>query len=126
MMEDFSDDVRFLKGRLSFPVYYSSAEMIDTLTDEEAGLIFKALIRYAADQKEPAFKGNRLLCTVFSAFRKLEDYSRAKYLDTCKKNSANGKRRKLKRIENEQTEDGVNPNSGEEDRFIETTGLPFR
>lgn len=121
-----SDDARFLKGRISFPVYFASAEMVDSLTDEEAGRIFKAVIQYAKDQKPPDFKKDRLLSTVFINFRKFEDDSRVKYLETCRKNSANGKKRKTgtKQSEDDRAGEEAEPNTVED--IIQAEGLPFR
>lgn len=117
---------RFLKGRTSFPVYFASAEMVDDLTDEEAGRLFKAVIQYAQNQKPPDFKGDRLLSTVFKNFRKYEDDSRVRYLETCQKNSANGKKRKTKPVEEHEVEEDAKPNTDETDSIIQTEGLPFR
>lgn len=126
MTVNLSDDDRFLKGRVSFPVYFASTGMVRKLTDEEAGQIFKAVIQYAEEHNPPDFKDNRLLNIVFTNFRKYEDDSRAKYLETCRKNSANGKKRKTgaKKAEEDQAGDNSEPNTVED--IIQEEGLPFR
>ena len=117
---------RFLKGRTSFPVYFACAEMVDDLTDEEAGRLFKAVIEYAQSQKDQAFNGDRLLGIVFKGFKKIEDDSRAKYLETCRKNSVNGKKKKTKTTDEDRAGDDTETNTSSTDEIIQSEGLPFK
>ena len=74
----------------SFVVYTDWAEFLEDITDEEAGILFKALFEYAADGTEPAFKG--AMRPIFRMMKNCLDRDGAKWEDRCRKNAENGRK----------------------------------
>ena len=62
-------------------------EIIDELTNEEAGIIFKAIYDYETTKQEP--KLDKSLRIVFKQFKVKLDFYDEKYIETCKKNKEN-------------------------------------
>lgn len=62
-------------------------EIIDELTNEEAGIIFKAIYDYETTNQEP--KLDKSLRIVFKQFKVKLDFYDEKYIETCKKNKEN-------------------------------------
>ena len=61
--------------------------IIDELTNEEAGIIFKAIYDYETTKQEP--KLDKSLRIVFKQFKVKLDFYDEKYIETCKKNKEN-------------------------------------
>lgn len=68
-------------------LFKDSLEVFDTLTDEQTGLLFKAIIDYSND-KEPKLDG--LLSAVFFQFKQQIDRAKTDYVEVCNRNKANG------------------------------------
>ena len=78
--------------RKAFLVYNDFMELVEDLTDEEAGKLFKVMGAYAVSQKAPAFeKDERLLKVMFKNFKAFEDENRAKWEKAQAQRSEAGK-----------------------------------
>ena len=75
------------KKQLAFLLQKDQKPIVDELTNEEAGIIFKAIYEYEETKKEP--KLDKTLRIVFKQFKvKLDMYDEA-YKDKCLKNKVN-------------------------------------
>lgn len=75
------------KKQLAFLLQKDQKPIVDELTNEEAGIIFKAIYEYEETKKEP--KLDKTLRIVFKQFKvKLDMYDEA-YEDKCLKNKEN-------------------------------------
>lgn len=78
--------------RKAFLVYNDFMDLVEDLTDTEAGKLFKAMGAYAVSQKAPAFeKDERLLKVMFKNFKAFEDENRAKWEKAQAQRSEAGK-----------------------------------
>ena len=78
--------------RKAFLVFNDFMELVEDLTDEEAGKLFKVMGAYAVSQKAPAFeKDERLLKVMFKNFKAFEDENRAKWEKAQAQRSEAGK-----------------------------------
>ena len=78
--------------RKAFLIYNDFMELVEDLTDEEAGKLFKVMGAYAVSQKAPAFeKDERLLKVMFKNFKAFEDENRAKWEKAQAQRSEAGK-----------------------------------
>jgi len=68
-------------------LFKDSLEIFETLTDEQTGQLFKAIIDYSND-KEPKLDG--LLSAVFFQFKQQIDRAKIDYEAVCERNRANG------------------------------------
>ena len=74
----------------SFMVYKDWEEYVNLLeTDEDVGMLFKALFAYAKRGEEPDFNG--ALKMAFAMMRNFIELDGVKWEETCERNSANGK-----------------------------------
>lgn len=71
----------------SFILYVDQKEIIDTLTDNEAGKLLKAIFEYETTQKLP--KLSKTLNLVFIPIKNALDRNREKYEKACEKNKKN-------------------------------------
>lgn len=67
-------------------------ETFHLLSDEDAGILIKAIFDYEARKTEPEFD-NLVLTVVFKQIKSFLDSNRARYKDVCKKRSENAKKR---------------------------------
>lgn len=74
-----------------FIVYKDLHAVVDELTDEQAGQLFKGMIAYSADGTEPKFDG--VLKFVFIPIRQQMDRDSDKYDEKCEKMRANAHKR---------------------------------
>lgn len=74
-----------------FIVYKDLHAVVDELTDEQAGQLFKGMIAYSADGTEPKFDG--VLKFVFIPIRQQMDRDSDKYDEKCEKNRENARKR---------------------------------
>jgi len=72
-------------------LFKDSLEVFNTLSDEQTGLLFKAIIDYSND-KEPKLDG--LLMAVFFQFKQQIDRAKSDYTEVCNRNKANGNKPK--------------------------------
>lgn len=88
------------KEKSSFVVHYSKAnQVVDELTDEEAGALFKALINYEI-HGEPHEFSDRCLRMIYKSMCFDLDENRKKYKETCERREESIR----KRWEKESTE----------------------
>lgn len=80
-------------------LFTSSKEIVDVLSDEEAGKIFKAILAYQLGEEPEKFKG--ALQGIFLHLKQQIDYNNNKYEETSKKRSEARK----KKAEQKQTND---------------------
>ena len=74
-----------------FIVYKDIHAVVDELTDEQAGKLFRGMIKYSADGTEPKFEG--VLKFVFIPIKQQIDRDAEKYERKCEKNRENAKKR---------------------------------
>ena len=76
--------------RTAFTVFFSIEPMVNNgnLTDEQAGKLFKAMLRYAVAREEPDFKGDPLVKMAFDYFRSCDDENLRKWNVTREKRKA--------------------------------------
>lgn len=72
----------------SFIVYYNYRETLEDLTNEQVGLLFRALFDYEIDRVEPDFSGE--LKMAFKFIKKDLDVNLLKYDNICERNRKNG------------------------------------
>lgn len=75
------------KKAMGFILEKDQKAIIDELTNEEAGIIFKAIYDYETTKQEP--KLDKSLRIVFKQFKVKLDFYDEKYIETCKKNKEN-------------------------------------
>ena len=75
----------------SFIVYYNYREKLQNLTDAQVGKLFRAMLNYAIDGKEPQLNG--VLDMAFQFIKVTMDEDKQKYNDKCNKNKENIKQR---------------------------------
>lgn len=63
--------------------YYQHAKVIDEFTDEEAGKLYKALLRYGLTQELPEFDSDRTLRVVFGILKSDIDENCERYRKVC-------------------------------------------
>lgn len=92
------------KEQTAFLLQKDQKEIIDELSDEEAGIIFKAIYEYECTKKEP--KLTKFLKIVFKQFKvKLDSWDKA-YEEKCLKNKENIEKR-WANIKNATEYDGI-------------------
>lgn len=73
--------------RPGFLLYLNQKTIIDELTDEEAGILIKALYEYEENRQVP--KLNKMLKIIFLQFKNTLDNDAKKYEEKCAKNKEN-------------------------------------
>lgn len=74
-------------SKKSLLLYTDQKEVFESLSDEQAGRLIKAVFKYDADGEEPDL--DPLLKVVFIPFRQALDRNREKYDHVCKRNADN-------------------------------------
>ena len=72
----------------SFVLYTEYEETLAALSDSEMGALFRAIFTYERTQEKPQLKG--AVAMAFNFICKDLDKNRAKYIERCEKNKANG------------------------------------
>lgn len=75
------------KDQKGFIVYGDIGTVIDELSDEQAGQLFRGMVKYFTEGKEPKFSG--ILKFVFIPIKQQMDRDSQKYDAKCKKNRDN-------------------------------------
>jgi len=75
----------------SFLIYLDYQEQFDLLSDEEAGILIKAIIKYEKTQEVPRLNG--MVKMAFSFIKTQLDRDREKYQEKCEKNKENARKR---------------------------------
>lgn len=65
--------------RAAFPVYFSFGRMIQRLTDQQAGRLFKAMLVYAERHQAPDLDDDPTLAMLFDNFEALDDENYCKW-----------------------------------------------
>ena len=79
------------KEQKGFVVYGDYKAVIDELDDEQVGKLFRGMLEYFVDGKEPEFQG--VLKFVFIPIKQQMDRNGDKYKKKCERNRANAKMR---------------------------------
>lgn len=74
----------------SFLIYNEYAEILEDLSNEELGILFRAIFDYEINRKEPEFTG--LMKMAFKVIKGNLDRDRNKYDKRCETSAENGKR----------------------------------
>lgn len=72
----------------SFVIYHNYRDTLEDLTDEQVGILFRAILDYEIDKKEPNFNGE--LKIAFRFIKKDLDLNSDKYESICERNKING------------------------------------
>ena len=72
-----------MKTPKGFFTYFHHAEPLEMLSDEQAGRLYKALMRYGNTGEEADFEGDCALGVMFSLFKKEIDYNFERYAEIC-------------------------------------------
>lgn len=92
-LSDPLDRAGILARRESFPFYRNFGAVFNTLTDEEAGRLLKAVVAYAFTEEEPVFdQSERVVQIAFALLKVNMDASIAAYVKTVETNRENGKK----------------------------------
>ena len=94
------------KEQKGFVVYGDVQAVVDELNDEQAGMLFRAMITYFATGKAPKFDG--ILKYVWIPIRQQMDRDREKYDAKCEKNRKNIKEYWERTKENERIRTNTN------------------
>ena len=79
--------------RKFFPVFFENEDIITELSDEQAGIVFKALFRLNSDSEEiPEDLSTRI---AYKALKRQIEASRAHYEEVCRKRSEAGRKGNL-------------------------------
>ena len=89
----------------SFVVYDDIVEILDALTDEEVGQLFRGMVNYHMTGEEPSFSG--ALKLAFIPVRQDIDRNAEKYTKRCEKNRENIKKRYERIQSNTNVYDGI-------------------
>lgn len=81
-----------MKEGASIILHLDCLSAVDCLTDEQAGILFKGLLRYA-NTGEPLNSSDSALQAVFALFGAQIDRDTKKYEEKCRKNRANACKR---------------------------------
>lgn len=92
----------------NFILYHEQREIIDQLTDNQAGKLFKAIFQYSMGE-EP--KLSKTLSLVFVPIRQMIDRNKENYEKVCEINSRNAKKRWKKIPTDAKTSDGMRPHA---------------
>lgn len=71
----------------SFKLYYDSLDVLSELSDEQAGQLLRAIVKYETEGEE-ILEG--LMKAVFTPFKNNIDRANKAYTDVCERNKANG------------------------------------
>lgn len=92
-----------MKEIKSIILYLDSLVAIEHLTDEQAGILIKAVLRYAKDGQQLETSDTALIA-LFSILCAQIDRDHKKYEERCKRNSANARKRHTNQGQNEQSQ----------------------
>ena len=93
-----------MKTPKGFFTYFHHADTLEMLSDEQAGRLYKALMRYGNTGEETDFDSDCALSVMFSLFKKEIDYNFERYAEICEIRREAGKKggRPRKSIEPEE------------------------
>ncbi len=80
-----------MKTPKGFFTYFHHFEVLQTLSDAQAGRLYKALLRYGCTGELPDFSDEEGLNVAFTLFRIEIDHNFERYTEICDKRSKAGK-----------------------------------
>ena len=92
-----------MKEIKSIILYLDSLVAIEHLTDEQAGILIKAVLRYAKDGQQLETSDTALIA-LFSILCAQIDRDHKKYEERCERNTANARKRRTNQGQNEQSQ----------------------
>lgn len=72
-----------MKKPKGFFTYFQHAQVIEEFSDEEAGKVYKALLRYGMSGELPDFGENKMIRIAFKMFQADVDENFERYRTTC-------------------------------------------
>lgn len=81
-----------MKKPKGFFTYFHMSDMVAMLSDEQAGKLYKALMRYGDTGELPDFSDDLPLNMAFSLMKKEIDVNVEKYNEMCERNRENAKK----------------------------------
>jgi hypothetical protein len=80
-----------MKKAKAFLIYKDAKDIVDELSDDQAGVLFKSIFNYEVEGNIPKFK-DKTTNIVFKMFKIHLDRAREEYSSICKKRSQAGKK----------------------------------
>jgi len=96
-----------MKKPKGFFTYFHLSDMIGLLSDEQAGRLYKALLRYGDLGKLPDLTDDLPLNMAFSLMKKEIDVNFERYNEICEKRREAGKKGGIKTQENRRADDAM-------------------
>ena len=81
-----------MKTPKGFFTYFHHAEVLEALTDEQAGRLYKALLRYGYTGEVADFADDCAANVVYILFKGEIDHNFERYADICEKRSEAGRK----------------------------------
>ena len=88
-----------MKKPKGFFTYFHHAEVIEQLSDVQAGRVYKALTRYGLNGELPDFSDDGMCQVAFTLLRVEIDFNAERYRKICEKNQEIARDREQKRRE---------------------------
>ena len=88
-----------MKKPKGFFTYFHHSAMINHLSDEQAGRLYKALVLYGDENKETDFDDDQTCALAFIILKGEVDLNFEHYAETCENKSKAAKKREAKRRE---------------------------
>ena len=88
-----------MKKPKGFFTYFHHSAMIRHLSNEQAGMLYKALLLYGDEGEETDFDGDQSCELAFIILKGEVDLNFERYADTCEKRSKAAKEREAKKRE---------------------------
>lgn len=88
-----------MKKPKGFFTYFHHSALINHLTDEQAGRLYKALLLYGDEDVETDFEDDQTCALAFIVLKGEIDLNFERYAETCEKRSIAAKEREAKKRE---------------------------
>ena len=86
-----------MKKPKGFFTYFHQSAMINHLTDEQAGRLYKALLKYGDEEIETDFEDDRTCALAFIVLKGEVDLNFERYAEACENRSKAAKEREAKK-----------------------------
>ena len=86
-----------MKKPKGFFTYFHHSAMINHLTDEQAGRLYKALLKYGDEEIETDFEDDRTCALAFIVLKGEVDLNFERYAEACENRSKAAKEREAKK-----------------------------
>ena len=96
-----------MKKPKGFFTYFHMSDMIALLSDEQAGRLYKALMRYGDAGELPEFSDDLPLNMAFSLMKKEIDVNVERYNEVCERRREAGKKGGTKTQENRRADEAM-------------------